>query len=302
MSFRIVSIGNKARVSVSQKQLVIEQEEKVSIPVEDISVVVLDSYALSITQQVLTELSLSKVTVIVCDEKHLPVSLLLPFEQHSRQLSVHKIQLGLTLPFQKRLWQKIITQKIENQGGVLDYLHKEHSLHSISKTVQSGDTTGREAYAAQLYFKSIFDGEGTRRTPSKINSAFNYGYAILRAVIARNLASYGFLTALGIHHQSDLNQYNLADDFIESFRPVVDHYVLKEISGEGEDLSKEERAQILDILNKHVSIDNAEHTVKNAIEMSIKSFSSCCTTLDSAKLLLPKLRINDEIYENDGDV
>jgi CRISP-associated protein Cas1 len=305
MSWRVIHIGNPAKVSLAQKQLVIEQAEKVSIPLEDISVLMIDSYGVLVSAQVLAGLAEEKVTVYVCDDKHTPNAVLLPYQQHSRQLKVMQSQLALSEPFKKRLWQSIIEQKILNQSTVLDILKLEHKLASIARTVKSGDTDGREAYASGLYFRNIFEGNSTRRSPTKINSAFNYGYAVLRGAIARQLAAHGFITALGIHHKSELNSFNLADDFIEAFRPVLDKYVLLEIlpnsQGYEIELSKEDRVQVLDILNSYVIIGNEKHTVKNAIEIMVKSFSSCCSNGDYTLLKLPILTY-ESLYENDGDV
>lgn len=307
MSWRIVAITNPARISLKNKQLLIEQDEEVSLPIEDIDTLLLDSYGITLTTNVLVELSGSGVTTIICDEKHLPEAIILSHEPHSRQLKVTQAQLGMTEPFQKRLWQKIIEIKIENQSETLRLLEKNgREVRALTKGVQSGDITNREAYAARLYFKEFFD-SGNRSTPSKLNAGMNYTYAIVRSSLARHLVCYGFITSIGIHHKSELNNFNLADDLIEPFRPIIDFFVyniLEKSENTEIELSKEERIQLLDILNYRCRIDNCNHTLQYAIELFVKMFSTSVQEKDLSKSVFPYVIHNyvKENYENDGDV
>ena len=305
MSWRILIISTPAQVSVKMHSLVIDQKEKVSIPLEDISVVVLDSYGIQLSAEVLMHLIEYKTTMIVCDQKHLPVAQLLPYEPHSRQLKVLNNQLSLSEPFKKRLWQKIIQQKIINQGYVLSQLGFEDTIGHLASTVQSGDSANREAYASRLYFSMLLGKNTTRKDEDKRNAALNFGYSIIRSLIARNLASYGFLTSMGVHHKNELNSYNLADDFIEPYRPIVDLFVYNSIvfDSESSDLSKEERYKIIDILNFSCKLLEKFFPIKDAIELTIKSFISAINEKDHTKLLLPSVSSNNEkIYESHGNV
>lgn len=307
MSWRIVAITNPAVISLKNKQLCIKQDEEITLPIEDIDTLLIDSYGVQMSANILVALSEQGVVTIICDEKHLPSTLILSHEPHSRQLKVIQAQLAASDPFKKRIWQKIVQVKIENQAEVLHALGKgNQEVSSLIKAVQSGDVTNREAYAARLYFMSFFE-SGNRSTPSKINAGMNYAYAIVRGAIARHLVSYGFITSIGIHHKSELNNFNLADDLIEPFRPIIDLFVftiLEECKTEAEELTKEERMKLLDILNYSCSIDERRHTLQNAIELFVKMYSSTVQEKDLSRSVFPYVVDNyvKKNYENDGHV
>lgn len=294
MAWRVIGIGNPAQLSVKDRQLVIRQDEAVSIPVEDIDSLVLDSYGITMTANLLTELTSQGTTVLICDEKHLPASILSPYSQHSRQAKVSRQQLAMSQPFRKQLWQKIIVQKIMNQADVISKLNYDSStLRALAGSVRSGDSTNRESQAARLYFSILLD-DATRRKPLWHNSALNYGYAMVRSSIARHIAARGLITSQGIFHRSELNSFNLADDLIETFRPAVDEYVLTHLAQfhiglADANLSKEDRQQIVDILNYHVKINGKKFTIKHAIEYMVESFVQSIEAGEVSALSLPAI-------------
>lgn len=289
MSWRHIMIINNARLSVSRSQLVIEQEEVVTVPLQDIASILIEASAVTITANLLTSCAEHKVSLFTCDSKKLPVGIWTGFHQHSRQLKVLETQLALSKPFKKRLWQQIIKQKIVNQAKCLEIMEREEAgeLRKMEKTVESGDATNREAVAAKLYFKSLFDSSFTRRSTDPTNRLLNYGYAILRGLAARSLTNYGLTTSLGIYHDNQLNAFNLADDFMEVFRPIVDLHVAT-----CEDIGKwdsETRAGLANLVNTDMLIAGEKHSVTAAVDEMVKSFVTSCRQQDYSYIKLPEL-------------
>lgn len=280
-----------------QEQLVLKQDEEYTIPLEDIGVLILESRAILVSVALLDACVRHKIAVFVCDEKHMPTGILLGYQQHSRQVKVIEKQLTWAEPFKKRLWQNIIRQKIKNQQTVLEKLKGKQfpDFEAYARSVNSGDTLNREATAARAYFSALLPSGSTRESDDRINSALNYGYAILRGALARSIVAYGFLSSLGIKHASELNNFNLADDLIEPYRPVLDLFVHREIifSGTGEsatekELTKEDRARILGILTEPVSLDG-EQTALHAMEMTAQSLATASEQKDPELIRLPEI-------------
>lgn len=294
MSWQIIGVSNPAQLSLKDHQLIIKQDETVSLPIEDIDALILDSYGVTATANLITELSRNGTTVVVCDEKHLPASVILPYSQHSRQAKVSRQQLAMSQPLRKQLWQRIIVQKITNQAVVLQQFNYDATpLKEMTRIIKSGDSDNRESQAARLYFSLLLD-DSTRRKPMWHNSALNYGYAMVRSHIARHIVSRGLIASQGIFHRSELNSFNLADDIIEPFRPVVDEYVLSHVAifhiGETDaNLTKEDRCKIVDILNYSVIMDNRKYPIKFAIERMIESFIQAIESGEGSVLSLPSV-------------
>lgn len=298
MSWRVINIGNEARLSVKNNQLSIKQEEEFSIPLEDIGVLILESKAISLTSALLSACANHKISLLTCDDKHLPNGVLTGYQNHSRQLKIINQQLSWTESFKKRLWQLIIKQKIKNQAYVAYKLTNNQKIFndiiSYEPCVNSGDTTNREGASARIYFSSVLPKNITRESEHKINSALNYGYALIRGVIARNIASYGFLSSIGIKHSNELNQFNLADDFIEPFRPLVDVLVMKDNRfKEGECLTPDDKHTLLNILLSDCFILENKQSIIRAIELTIQSLSSASENKNYELILLPKIYKND---------
>lgn len=294
MAWRIIGIQNPSRLSLRDNQLAITQDEEVSLPIEDIDALILDSYGITTTANLLTELATNNTTVVICDEKHLPASVLLPYSQHSRQAKVSRQQLNMSQPLKKQLWQRIVMQKISNQADVLQYFSlNDMPLRQYAVQVKSGDSTNRESIAARAYFDQLLD-DATRRKPIWHNTALNYGYAMVRSHIARHIAARGLVASQGIFHHSELNGFNLADDLIEPYRAVADLFVLKKLTpfhiGEQDaSLTKQDRQALVDILNYHVIIQNKRFTLKHAVEKTVESFIESIGAKEAGKLLLPKI-------------
>ena len=208
MSWRTVVVSNPARLRIENDQLVIMQEDSVSLPVEDISTLMIESPQVTLTSALLDRLAQHDTLLLVCDKHHLPSMACLPFAGHSRLLGVQRLQLGMSEPFHKRCWQRIARRKIENQARCLELLGRPQAakVRALVDEVKSGDPGNIESVAAREHFQAAFGPEFERGHDNPTNSALNYGYAVLRASVARALTLHGFLPAHGLHHHSEAQQ------------------------------------------------------------------------------------------------
>lgn len=288
MGWRILQLTKPCKLSVKQKQLFYESEDtKTTIPIEDLSVVVLETGFVQLTGNVLSGFAANDVVLLSCDASHLPSGTFFPFHNNSRYSEMAHIQVVASEPLKKRVWQSVVQQKILNQSAVLCALGIENSLNEIAKRVQSGDTDNREAYAAQLYWRSLF-GDFTRRDDANIiNKALNYGYAIVRGCMARNIVASGLLPCFGIHHDNQLNQFNLVDDMMEPLRPFVDYYVAKLNLSAYTDLTPELKNKLISVLICNAGINGETISVLKCAEMMAASLAKAFRQKDSRLLVLP---------------
>lgn len=290
MEFRAIFIANQAQLSVRREQLVIRQAQEVTVPMEDITSLLLESQAVTISTAALQKLAEYGVTVYICDEKHLPAALLLPVNRHSRQLKVLKGQIAMTKPVQKRLWQSVVMAKIRNQARCLELLSRPEGgdLLELARSVRSGDPDNCEASAAVQYFPALFGQGFTRDTGCLTNAALNYGYAILRGAVARNLAVHGIEPCLGIFHHSELNQFNLADDLMEPYRPLVDLYVASQVNDEERNLTPKMKQNLFNLANYMVRQNGKRYRMISAVGRMTESFARVLAQ-PSSSLELPEL-------------
>lgn len=289
--------GNPAYLSLRNAQLVIKLPEvekaaslpdvlkvqaEVTKPIEDLGVVVLDNKQITITSGVLEALLENNCAVITCDSKSMPIGLMLPLYGNTTQNERFRQQLDASLPLKKQLWQQTVQMKINNQASVLkDCVDEEvRCMRVWASDVRSGDPDNLEARAAAYYWKSLFaDIEGFTREREGIypNNLLNYGYAILRAVVARGLVTSGLLPTLGIHHHNRYNAYCLADDIMEPYRPYVDELVFKlvQINGKVLDLTKEIKAKLLEIPTLEVKIGGKRSPLMVAVGQTTASLYKC---------------------------
>ena len=289
--------SNPAYLSLRNGQLVIqipdvENNDKISeedkrvtertIPIEDIGVVVLDNKRITITTGVVESLLENNAAVITCDSRSMPTGLMLPLSGNSLQSERFRDQIDASLPLRKQLWQQTVRQKIANQESVLRRFTETETrcMRVWADEVRSGDADNHEARAAAYYWKNIFPDipnfvRGREGEPP--NNLLNYGYAILRAVIARSLVSSGLLPTLGIHHHNRYNAYCLADDIMEPYRPYVDELVVRIISQNYnyKELTKEVKAQLLAIPTLDVTIDGKRSPLMIAASQTTASLAKC---------------------------
>jgi CRISPR-associated protein Cas1 len=222
-------IQNPARLSLSKGQLNLDNEDgNFTLPLEDITCIILESPQITLSSALLCATQEHNIVIVTCDASHMPNGLLLPFQQHSRQSRIAHIQIACSDAAKKRLWQAVIKNKINGQAKCLEIFEgkeKAQRLYALSKRVTAGDNNNIEAQAARDYWNRLLGKQFKRGANDQINAALNYAYAVLRAHIARSQVSYGLLPSFGIHHNSQLNAFNLTDDFIEVFRPFADKMV-----------------------------------------------------------------------------
>ncbi len=289
--------GNPAYLSACNAQLVIKLPEiekndtipdslkkrsEITKPIEDIGIIILDNKQITITSGLLEMLLENNCAVITCDSKSMPTGLLLPLYGNTTQEERFSKQIYASLPLRKQLWQQTIKMKIYNQSSALAACrNKEYScMNEWVKSVKSGDSDNLEARAASYYWKNLFsDIKGFTRYREGIppNNLLNYGYAILRAIVARSLVGSGMLPTLGIHHHNRYNAYCLADDIMEPYRPYVDKLVYK-IVHSGTDytnLTKEIKTQLLEIPVLDVVIENKRSPLMVAIAQTTATLYQC---------------------------
>ena len=299
MAWRTIAITNPARLRIEASQLVIAQEAEVALPLEDIACLLLESPQITLSAGTLARLAEHDTIVLVCGPRHTPVLACLPYASHSRLSGVHRLQLGATLPFRKRCWQRIVREKILNQAEVCRLAgHAEFTkVEAFAARVASGDTGNMEGVAAREHFGLLFGPGWNRGGPDGLNSVLDYGYAVLRAAVVRALAAHGFLLTQGIHHCSELNPFNLADDFLEPLRPAVDLYAAS-LKPPPETLEKEHRVKLAELLGCDVMVAGKRQSILNAADIMAASFLAACKSGDAAALKLPEVcALTEHRYE-----
>ncbi|MGP1543505.1 MAG: type II CRISPR-associated endonuclease Cas1 [Candidatus Fimenecus sp.] len=292
MAWRNIYIASDAKLRLKNNQLIVNDNPELTYPIEDIRSIIVDNPTAVFSGKLLTALSKYSVLIVFCDDTHMPSAQLLPINIFSRTKKRLEMQLDISKPLKKCLWQSIVISKIKNQAKCLKLTKSEkaNELYAISKAVKSGDTTNREGYAASVYFKSLFGKYFTRDLDLPVNAALNYGYSILRSYIARTLIAYGFEPALGIHHKSELNAFNFADDLIEPFRPCIDLYVKTEFS-EIQTFETRHKAELATLLNSRIIVNSERVFLGTAIEMLIQSIAVSFEN-KADRLILPELITN----------
>ena len=306
---RSLYFGNPAYLSIKMRQLVIniprdedsgatemgtERCDKVlkTIPIEDIGIIVLDNPRITITHALTEALLENNCALITCDSRHLPVGLLLPLYGNKVQAERYQEQINASLPLKKQLWQQTIQTKIRNQAAVLAFVKGEQHKNMLvwADSVRSGDSDNLEARAAAYYWKTVFpDIESfIRGNEDIVNILLNYGYSILRAMVARALVGVGLIPTLGIHHHNRYDAYCLADDIMEPYRPYVDKLVSTIIGLCPCELNRETKAKLLGIATMEVVIDAQRRPLMVAISQTASSLRKCFSG-EIRKIIYPVL-------------
>lgn len=280
---RTLFFGNPAYLSTYQEQLVVKFPDDTpgrQIPIEDIGIIVLEHQQITITNGLIAKLSERKVAIVSCNAQHLPDGLLLPMTGHTEQTERIRHQIEATIPLKKNLWQQTVSSKIRNQAALLAEKGKESKrMEYLSKNVSSGDPDNYEGQAAAIYWKQIFDIPDFTRGQAGIppNNLLNYGYAILRATVARALVSSGMLPNLGIWHHNKYNAFCLADDIMEPYRPYVDLVVYHLVEQEDElaELTIPLKKELLTIPALDVQIDGQKSPLMVAVSRTTNSLYEC---------------------------
>lgn len=281
---RTLYFGNPAYLKTKDEQLVFEGPdtgETKQVPIEDIGVLIIDNQQITITQALIAKLLANNVALITCDNSHHPTGLLLNLDGNTLQSAKFTAQVEATAPLKKQLWQQTISAKIENQAAILEWLKVPvTNMKNWSKEVKSGDIENHEATAAAYYWKNIFPDflqfRRERYGPPP-NNLLNYGYAILRAVMARSLVASGLLPTLGIFHKNQYNAYCLADDIMEPYRPFVDRVVwdMVRMNGNFLELSPKMKQQLLAIPAMDVKMRDEKSPLMVAVQKTTASLAKC---------------------------
>lgn len=281
---RTLYFGNPAYLHMANEQLIAklkDGDKEMSAPIEDLSIVILDHQQITITQGLIARLLENNVALITCDHTHHPVGMFLNLNGHTLQSRIFRYQVEASLPLKKQLWQQTIVAKILNQAAMLARERVPNTLLlNYAREVKSGDAENHEAMAAGYYWKNIFpdflqfsrDREG-----APPNNLLNYGYAILRALVARSLVGSGLLPTLGIKHKNQYNAYCLADDIMEPYRPYVDKIVCGIVTMNGNylDMGPSMKKELLQLPAMDVEIDGQTSPLLTAVQRTTASLAKC---------------------------
>lgn len=301
---KTLCFSNPCYLSLKMNQLVIQikgdkdtgvGEQTLTRPIEDIGVLVLEDLRSVITSALLSYLVENNVAVITCDKSHLPSGLLLPLVYNSAQTEKATAQISSTQPLKKQLWQQTVMAKIHNQAVLLsEVCTKETQCMSVwAKSVKSGDADNLEARAANFYWHNLFPEDYNFKRGDdgdKINALLNYGYAILRAIIARALVATGLIPTIGIFHSNKYNGYCLADDIMEPYRPYVDELVIQIVKAYGKEteITKEVKTRLLTIPVIDVKIGRVRRPLMVAATITAASLAKCYLG-ESRKIVYPEM-------------
>ena len=300
---RTLYFGNPAYLKTAHEQLVIDipatkdgigEAETKQAPIEDIGILILDHKQITITQALLAKLLANNVAVITCDSTHHPTGMMLNLDGNTLQSQKFQAQIEASVPLKKQLWQQTVMAKIQNQAAMLACERVENKLLlHYAKEVKSGDSDNHEAMAASYYWKNLFPEflSFTRdRYGMPPNNLLNYGYAILRAIVARSLVGSGLLPTLGIFHRNQYNAYCLADDIMEPYRPFVDKVVCGIVSMNGMflEMTPKMKQQLLGIPAMDVYIGGKKSPLMNAVQRTTASLVRCFEG-STRKILYPTL-------------
>lgn len=281
MSWRIVVISKRAKLDYQLGYLVVRNEEVTKIHLSEISTILIESTAATVTTSLLAELTKKKIKVIFCDEKRNPSSELVGYYgSHDTSNKIRK-QIQWSRHSKEAIWTEIVTEKIRKQKELLKNMGKEEAglLESYLQEIGWNDETNREGHAAKVYFNALFGMTFTRTADCPENAALNYGYSILLSAFAREIVASGYITQLGLFHDNMFNQFNLESDLMEPFRVLIDREV---IQMQRKEFTHEEKIQLVNVLNNEVMIDGKTQYVNNAIKIYCKSVFDALNENDSA--------------------
>ena len=294
MTWRIVHVNQSEKMHLKLDNLVVKKHgEEFVIPLSDISMIVAEGGDTIVTLRLLSALSKYNTVLIVCDNEHLPTGIFHSQNGHFRAYKKLQNQIGWTQDQKDKMWQIVTYFKINNQQDVLSMFEKNieaiQLLADYKDHVELGDRTNREGHAAKVYFNELFGKQFTRVTQQEtdvINAGLNYGYAIMRAQMARIVSGYGLNGLLGIFHKNEYNQFNLVDDLMEPFRQIVDVWVYQNLRNQ-EYLKYEYRLQLTNLLNAKIKYGKEVCTVTGAMDKYVKGFIKCIDEKETSKFFCP---------------
>lgn len=298
MGWRTLVISSTAKLDYRMDYLVIRKADEIArVHLSELSLLIISSTAVSLTAYLLCELARFKVAVVFCDQKRMPDGQYVPFYGSHDTSQKIACQVNWSADNKDDMWARIIRQKIEGQKKVLLYYGKNQAaskLNTYLDQIEKGDRTNREGHAAKVYFNALFGKEFTRTDKDDFkNAALNYAYAIILSVTCQEIVSNGYITQIGVHHMNQFNQFNLASDLMEPFRPFADFIVYKLNPSE---FGKKEKQILTNMLNRKIIVGKFEQYMSNAIGIYIKSLLSSLSSSDLNSVEFPEYELS--VYEN----
>lgn len=302
MGFRVVLVENETKIQLRLNNLIVQKETKeIWIPLDDIMMIVIDNMKITITTRLMCALAMHNVGLVICDQDHHPIGYYSSYDNYSRISKSIQYQIRYSQVSYDNLWKDIVKNKISNQSKVLIALNsiKENidKLVIYESEVENGDLTNREAHAAKIYFNALM-GSGFSRGNKDIllNSGLDYGYAIIRSYLAKLCVGYGLNSQIGIHHRNEYNRFNLVDDLIEPFRPIVDYYAVHLLEGE-KFFEREHRIKLVNILNHKMVYKDKKMYLCNVLEEYVASYAAMLAGRQKGIVVYP----NIELYMGEKD-
>lgn len=270
MGWRSVIITQHAKLSYASRMMTVQTRDGISqIPLEDISLLLINTTQAVITTALISQLTKSEVKVIFSDEMHEPVCETVGYYPNTRDVDLIEQQMTWPVSRQANLWTKIVFAKIKNQMQVLAlYGNEVNELNQELEKIEINDLSNREATAARKYFPLLFEKNFTRRKKSPVNAALNYGYSILLSTVNQEIVSSGYLTYIGIHHHSEENSFNLGSDLMEPFRPIIDYWVAGQKFNE---LTPDVKYGLVEMLSLEIKFNDRKMLLKNAISAHVRN-------------------------------
>ena len=301
MAFRVILIENEVEIKVRLNHLIVTKEgEDIWIPLDDISMIVMDNLSSMLSARLLCQLSEQGIGLMLCNQEHLPTGYYSSYDNHSRASKVIGYQ--IENQYYGELWKKIVEEKILNQAKAYFWMKKDQEgaekIAEYSVGIVEADKTNREAHAAKVYFNLLMGTSFSRGNDNiLLNSGLDYGYAVVRAHLARACVGYGLNTQLGIHHKSEYNRFNLVDDLMEPLRPFVD-VVAYELMKNASFFTPEHRRKLVNILNMKMFYRNKKMYICNMIENYVEQFASLIMGRNEM-LVFPDINdfLGEECYE-----
>lgn len=299
--FRTIIIQEEKELRIRDGILHIKDEmEDVPIPLKDVYCIVLDNMMSVLSTSSLVDLTSQGTHLIICNRKHMPSAVVYPEVMHYRPYYVVKNQLETPEATKNCLWDMIVKAKLSNQATVLEFCtgNKDVSdrIRELANEVEDGDAGNREGIGAKLFFRNMYGSEFVRTEDFGINSALNYGYAILRSCVVKTLYTFGYYPPLGIHHIGITNPFNLGDDLMEPFRPIIDAWVSIHNEDLLSELSKEQRISLINLINMDMEYNGSCMKLRNVISSYVKGFTTALQEKDTSKFLPPLL--SEKLYDS----
>lgn len=296
MSWRTVIVSNQSKLDYKMGYLVVRGEKEKHVLIDEISILVIENPAVSLTGCLIEALVEKKVKVIFCDSKRSPTAELIPHHGSHDSTAKIRTQVAWQPEVKAMIWREIISEKIRNQADFLIELGKEKEaalLASYIGQVEANDATNREGHAAKVYFNALFGMDFTRSALCSANAALNYGYSLILSSFNREVSINGYLTQLGIFHDNMFNHFNLSCDLMEPFRVVVDRAV---VALAPQKFEKEEKQTMWRILEKNVEIDSTNQLLSNAIKIYTRSVFEAINDADASKIKFFSIDSDDEYF------